>query len=110
MFPYVDAGSIAQMVAAWTGIPIGRMVSDEIQTVLNAGRMGLNLPAVVVRAVVFNTQRATVQRIGCSGLSDECFRHGIGVRIDTGRKPTTVFQSGGILRPLKQAARPGIVV
>ncbi|MCO8121091.1 type VI secretion system ATPase TssH [Stieleria sp. TO1_6] len=35
MFPCVDAGAIAQTVAAWTGIPVGRMVSNEIKTVLN---------------------------------------------------------------------------
>ncbi|TWU45194.1 Chaperone protein ClpB [Novipirellula aureliae] len=35
MFPCVDASAIAQTVAAWTGIPVGRMVSNEIQTVLN---------------------------------------------------------------------------
>lgn len=35
MFPCVDSGSVAQTVAAWTGIPVGRMVSNEIQTVLN---------------------------------------------------------------------------
>ncbi|TKC88328.1 type VI secretion system ATPase TssH [Trinickia terrae] len=31
----VDAHVIAEIVAAWTGIPLGRMVKDEIQTVLN---------------------------------------------------------------------------
>ncbi len=35
MFPCVDSGGVAQTVAAWTGIPVGRMVSNEIQTVLN---------------------------------------------------------------------------
>ncbi len=31
----VDSQAIAEIVAAWTGIPVGRMVSNEIQTVLN---------------------------------------------------------------------------
>jgi len=31
----VDSQAVAEVVAAWTGIPVGRMVSDEIQTVLN---------------------------------------------------------------------------
>ena len=31
----VDSQAIAEVVANWTGIPIGKMVSDEIQTVLN---------------------------------------------------------------------------
>ena len=34
-FPFVDSGAVAQTVAAWTGIPVGRMVSNEINTVLN---------------------------------------------------------------------------
>lgn len=31
---YVDAQVIAEIVSAWTGIPLGRMVNDEIRTVL----------------------------------------------------------------------------
>ena len=31
---YVDAQVVAEIVSAWTGIPLGRMVSDEIRTVL----------------------------------------------------------------------------
>src|SRR3546814_19499921 len=30
----VDGNAVAQIIAAWTGIPVGKMVSDEIQTVL----------------------------------------------------------------------------
>ncbi|MCC6510407.1 MAG: type VI secretion system ATPase TssH, partial [Pirellulaceae bacterium] len=33
--PCVDRQAIAETVASWTGIPVGRMVSDEINTVLN---------------------------------------------------------------------------
>ena len=33
--PFVNSQAIAETVAAWTGIPIGRMVSDEIKTVMN---------------------------------------------------------------------------
>jgi type VI secretion system protein VasG len=32
--PVVDAQAVAEVVATWTGIPVGRMVSDEIKTVL----------------------------------------------------------------------------
>ncbi|GGH20209.1 protease associated ATPase ClpB [Alsobacter metallidurans] len=32
--PEVDRQAIAEVVATWTGIPVGRMVSDEIRTVL----------------------------------------------------------------------------
>jgi type VI secretion system protein VasG len=31
----VDSQAVADVVSSWTGIPVGRMVSDEIQTVLN---------------------------------------------------------------------------
>jgi type VI secretion system protein VasG len=33
--PVVDGQAVAEIVAAWTGIPVGRMVSDEIRTVLS---------------------------------------------------------------------------
>jgi type VI secretion system protein VasG len=33
--PCVDAQAIAQVISAWTGIPVGRMVKDEINTVLS---------------------------------------------------------------------------
>lgn len=33
--PFVDRNAIAETVASWTGIPVGRMVSDEIRTVMN---------------------------------------------------------------------------
>ena len=35
MFPTVDAQAVASVVGDWTGIPVGRMVKDEIETVLN---------------------------------------------------------------------------
>jgi type VI secretion system protein VasG len=35
MHPCVNAQSIAETVAAWTGIPVGRMMADEIKTILN---------------------------------------------------------------------------
>ena len=34
ILPVVDASAVAQIIAGWTGIPVGRMVADEIQTVL----------------------------------------------------------------------------
>lgn len=37
----VDSQAIAEVVANWTGIPVGKMVSDEIQSILNLGdKMG----------------------------------------------------------------------
>lgn len=32
--PFVDGGTIAEVIAGWTGIPVGKMMKDEIQTVL----------------------------------------------------------------------------
>ncbi|MFT4179232.1 MAG: type VI secretion system ATPase TssH [Thermomonas sp.] len=34
LLPVVDASAVAEIIAGWTGIPVGRMVADEIQTVL----------------------------------------------------------------------------
>ncbi|QIO88406.1 ClpV1 family T6SS ATPase [Stenotrophomonas rhizophila] len=33
----VDGGVVAEIVSAWTGVPLGRMVKDEIRTVRNLG-------------------------------------------------------------------------
>ncbi len=35
MLPTVDEQAVASVVGDWTGIPVGRMVKDEIETVLN---------------------------------------------------------------------------
>ena len=35
LLPSVDAPAVASVVADWTGIPVGRMVKNEIETVLN---------------------------------------------------------------------------
>jgi type VI secretion system protein VasG len=35
ILPIVDAGAVASVVGDWTGIPVGRMVRDEIETVLD---------------------------------------------------------------------------
>ena len=35
IFPVVDGQAVAEVVESWTGIPAGRMQSDEIRTVLN---------------------------------------------------------------------------
>lgn len=35
IFPSVDANAVAAVVADWTGIPVGRMVKDEANSVLN---------------------------------------------------------------------------
>jgi type VI secretion system protein VasG len=35
--PWVDANAVAEIIANWTGIPVGRMVADEIKTIMNLG-------------------------------------------------------------------------
>ncbi|GJD47767.1 Protein ClpV1 [Methylobacterium crusticola] len=45
IYAHVDAQAIASVVSDWTGIPVGRMVRDEIETVLR-------LPEILNRRVV----------------------------------------------------------
>lgn len=33
--PYADAQAVAEVIAAWTGIPLGKMVSSSVQSILN---------------------------------------------------------------------------
>src|SRR5579863_8486235 len=35
IFPYIDEQAVAAVVSDWTGIPVGRMMADEVETVLN---------------------------------------------------------------------------
>jgi type VI secretion system protein VasG len=35
VFPMVDGPAVAEVVETWTGIPVGRMVANEIRTILN---------------------------------------------------------------------------
>src|SRR5579883_1915112 len=35
IYPHVDEQAVASVVSDWTGIPVGRMVADEVQTILN---------------------------------------------------------------------------
>jgi type VI secretion system protein VasG len=45
IYPHVDEQSVASVVSDWTGIPVGRMVRDEIETVLK-------LPEILGRRVI----------------------------------------------------------
>jgi len=45
MYAHVDEQSVASVVSDWTGIPVGRMVRDEIETVLK-------LPEILNRRVI----------------------------------------------------------
>ena len=38
IFAEVDEQAVAAVVSDWTGIPVGRMVADEVETVLNLRR------------------------------------------------------------------------
>ncbi|MFQ5652223.1 MAG: type VI secretion system ATPase TssH [bacterium] len=35
MKPYVDGGIVAEVISGWTGIPVGKMLTDEIKSVLD---------------------------------------------------------------------------
>ena len=37
--PYVDGQAVAAVVSAWTGVPLGRVVSSEMETISNLGRL-----------------------------------------------------------------------
>jgi type VI secretion system protein VasG len=39
IYPFVDEQAIASVVSDWTGIPVGRMVRDEVQTILTLGEL-----------------------------------------------------------------------
>ncbi|KAF0230551.1 MAG: type VI secretion system protein [Beijerinckiaceae bacterium] len=45
IYPHVDENTVAAIVSDWTGIPVGRMVKDDIQAVLD-------LPEILNRRVV----------------------------------------------------------
>ncbi|HLK81381.1 MAG TPA: type VI secretion system ATPase TssH [Xanthobacteraceae bacterium] len=45
IYPHVDEQVVASVVSDWTGIPVGRMVKDEIENVLN-------LPEILNRRVI----------------------------------------------------------
>lgn len=45
MLPSVDGQAVASVVADWTGIPVGRMVKNEIDTVLN-------LPKILAQRII----------------------------------------------------------
>jgi type VI secretion system protein VasG len=45
IYPHVDEQAVASVVSDWTGIPVGRMVADEVETVLK-------LPEILNRRVV----------------------------------------------------------
>ncbi len=79
IFPVVDGQAIAEIVENWTGVPAGRMQSDEIRTVLN-------LRAAMERRVVGQSHAlesvAQAIRTSRAGLTDP--RKPIGVFLMVG--------------------------
>ena len=83
VFPVVDAQAVAEIVAGWTGIPTGRMQTDQIRTVLD-------LQASLGRRIVGQDHalRAVAQaiRTARAGLTDP--RKPIGVFLMVGTSGT----------------------
>ena len=68
IFPTVDGQAVAAVVGDWTGIPVGRMVKDEIQTVL---RLAETLGQRVIgqnHALEMITRRIQTSRAGLSDV------------------------------------------
>jgi type VI secretion system protein VasG len=79
ILPSVDAQAVASVVADWTGIPVGRMVKNEIQSVLN---LVSNLEARIIGQS--HALEAIAQRIQTSRA-----------RLDNPNKPVGVFMLAG---------------
>jgi type VI secretion system protein VasG len=79
IFPYVDEQAVASIVSAWTGIPVGRMVKDEVETVLA-------LPEILNRRVIGQSHGLEViaKRIATNRA-----------RLDNPNKPIGVFMLCG---------------
>jgi len=79
VYAHVDQQSVASVVSDWTGIPVGRMMRDEIETVLK-------LPEILNRRVVGQSHGLTMiaRRIETSRA-----------RLDNPSKPIGVFMLAG---------------
>ncbi|MBR0694728.1 type VI secretion system ATPase TssH [Bradyrhizobium lablabi] len=79
IYAHVDEQSVASVVSDWTGIPVGRMMRDEIQTVLK-------LPEILNRRVVGQSHGLTMiaKRIETSRA-----------KLDNPSKPIGVFMLAG---------------
>jgi type VI secretion system protein VasG len=79
IYAHVDAQSVASVVSDWTGIPVGRMVRDEIETVLK-------LPEILNRRVIGQSHGLAMiaKRIETSRA-----------RLDNPSKPIGVFMLAG---------------
>jgi len=72
--PYVDSQTVAEVVAGWTGIPVGKMMKDEINTVLN-------LKTSLERRIIGQSHalEAISQRIQTARASLDDPQHPVGV-------------------------------
>ncbi len=79
ILPSVDAQAVASVVQDWTGIPVGRMVKNEIETVLN-------LPEIIKRRIIGQDHALEMiaKRIQTSRAS-----------LDNPNKPIGVFMLAG---------------
>ena len=67
VFDRVDRNAVADVLAAWTGIPVGRMVSDEVKSVLGLGeRMGERIRGQPQAIATI----AEAMRVARAGLAD----------------------------------------
>lgn len=79
ILPTVDAQAVAAVVADWTGIPVGRMVKNEIDTVLQ-------LPEILNRRIL--GQRHALEMIAMRIQTSRA-------RLDNPNKPIGVFMLAG---------------
>jgi type VI secretion system protein VasG len=79
ILPSVDAQAVATVVADWTGIPVGRMVKNEIATVLQ-------LPDILNRRIL--GQRHSLEMIAMRIRTSRA-------RLDNPNKPIGVFMLAG---------------
>jgi type VI secretion system protein VasG len=79
ILPTVDAQAVAAVVQDWSGIPVGRMVKNEIETVLN-------LPAILAKRIIGQDHglRMIAKRIQTSRAN-----------LDNPNKPIGVFMLAG---------------
>ncbi len=67
VFDVVDRQAVADVLAAWTGIPVGRMVTDEVRGVLDLGdRMGRRIRGQPQAIATI----AQAMRVARAGLAD----------------------------------------
>ena len=79
IYPHVDESAVAAVVSSWTGIPVGRMVKDEIENILR-------LPEILNRRVVGQSH-------GLAMISKRIETNR--AKLDTPNKPIGVFMLCG---------------